>query len=95
MQSIASSNSAYRSFARALFAKASLRLARRVSEVDTQTDAFLDRPPTPLFVPHKTGVDIETQVRPARSFACVGTAPCGAHHLVATACQGLSPLRRS
>lgn len=28
----------------------------------TQTDYFLDRPPTPMFVPAKTGVDIETQI---------------------------------
>ncbi|CAH8860825.1 unnamed protein product [Trichobilharzia szidati] len=28
----------------------------------TQTDAFLDRPPTPLYVPAKTGVDVETQI---------------------------------
>ncbi|CAH8644858.1 unnamed protein product [Dicrocoelium dendriticum] len=28
----------------------------------TQTDYFLDRPPTPLFVPAKTGVDVETQI---------------------------------
>jgi radial spoke head protein 3 len=29
---------------------------------DTQTDAFLDRPVTPLFVPQKRGVDAETQI---------------------------------
>lgn len=28
----------------------------------TQTDAFLDRPPTPIFVPQKTGVDCTTQI---------------------------------
>ncbi|CAL8084896.1 unnamed protein product [Calicophoron daubneyi] len=28
----------------------------------TQTDYFLDRPPTPLFVPAKTGIDVETQI---------------------------------
>lgn len=28
----------------------------------TQTDGFLPRPPTPLFVPPKRGVDAETQV---------------------------------
>jgi len=35
-----------------------------VDEMDEacQTDAFLDRPPTPLFVPAKTGLDAETQV---------------------------------
>jgi hypothetical protein len=35
-----------------------------VAEADTttQTDAFLDRPPTPLFVPQKSGVDAATQI---------------------------------
>jgi len=39
-------------------------LTDRVEEADicTQTDAFLDRPPTPLYVPAKTGVDIATQI---------------------------------
>ena len=32
------------------------------TEVGTQTDAFLDRPPTPLFVPAKTGQDVATQI---------------------------------
>lgn len=36
----------------------------RIEEADvhTQTDAFLDRPPTPLFVPAKTGLDACTQI---------------------------------
>eukprot|EP00003_Mantamonas_plastica_P014225 TRINITY_DN2467_c1_g1_i2.p1 TRINITY_DN2467_c1_g1~~TRINITY_DN2467_c1_g1_i2.p1 ORF type:complete len:387 (-),score=166.97 TRINITY_DN2467_c1_g1_i2:60-1220(-) len=36
----------------------------RVEEVDsqTQTDMFLDRPASPLFIPEKTGVDKETQI---------------------------------
>lgn len=36
----------------------------RVEEADvqTQTDAFLDRPSTPLFVPAKTGMDAATQI---------------------------------
>ena len=36
----------------------------RVEEADihTQTDAFLDRPPTPLFIPAKTGIDATTQI---------------------------------
>lgn len=36
----------------------------RVEEADiqTQTDAFLDRPSTPLFVPAKTGMDVATQI---------------------------------
>lgn len=35
-----------------------------VPETDntTQTDAFLERPPTPKFVPAKSGVDAETQI---------------------------------
>jgi len=39
-------------------------LTDTVPEVDnnTQTDAFLDRPPTPLFVPHKSGLDATTQI---------------------------------
>lgn len=32
------------------------------AEVETQTDAFLDRPPSPLFIPAKTGVDVSTQI---------------------------------
>ena len=36
----------------------------RVEETDIgmQTDAFLDRPPTPLFVPAKIGSDVATQI---------------------------------
>ncbi|XP_053524676.1 radial spoke head protein 3 homolog [Artibeus jamaicensis] len=39
-------------------------IADRVIEVDMecQTDAFLDRPPTPLFVPAKTGRDVATEI---------------------------------
>lgn len=39
-------------------------LSDRVEEADAeiQTDAFLDRPPSPLFIPAKSGVDIETQI---------------------------------
>lgn len=39
-------------------------LTDTVPEVDTttQTDAFLDRPPTPLYVPQKTGLDATTQI---------------------------------
>lgn len=39
-------------------------LSDRVEEADVecQTDSFLDRPPSPLFVPAKTGVDIATQI---------------------------------
>eukprot|EP00240_Pyramimonas_obovata_P004660 CAMPEP_0118939370 /NCGR_PEP_ID=MMETSP1169-20130426/28682_1 /TAXON_ID=36882 /ORGANISM="Pyramimonas obovata, Strain CCMP722" /LENGTH=401 /DNA_ID=CAMNT_0006883621 /DNA_START=172 /DNA_END=1373 /DNA_ORIENTATION=+ len=31
-------------------------------DVNTQTDPFMDRPPTPLFIPIKIGVDAETQI---------------------------------
>lgn len=31
-------------------------------EMSTQTDAFMDRPPTPLFIPTKTGLDAATQI---------------------------------
>ena len=36
----------------------------RIEEADvhTQTDAFLDRPSTPLFIPAKTGEDASTQI---------------------------------
>ena len=39
-------------------------LTDQVEEADVaaQTDAFLDRPPTPLFVPAKSGMDVETQI---------------------------------
>uniref|UniRef100_T2MB47 Radial spoke head protein 3 homolog n=1 Tax=Hydra vulgaris TaxID=6087 RepID=T2MB47_HYDVU len=39
-------------------------LTDRVEEADifTQTDTFLDRPPTPLFIPAKSGVDVSTQI---------------------------------
>lgn len=39
-------------------------LSDRVEEADveTQTDAFLDRPPSPLFIPSKSGVDVATQI---------------------------------
>lgn len=36
--------------------------ARPEQEVDTQTDAFEERPQTPDFVPKKTGVDASTQI---------------------------------
>lgn len=31
-------------------------------EVDTQTDAFMDQLPAPIFIPMKTGIDVETQI---------------------------------
>lgn len=59
-----------------------------VPETDntTQTDAFLERPPTPKFVPAKSGVDAATQIEDGKA-AChspvpkycmvVATAACG------------------
>jgi hypothetical protein len=32
------------------------------ADTTTQTDAFLDRPPTPPFVPTKSGTDAATQI---------------------------------
>ncbi|XP_010220794.1 PREDICTED: radial spoke head protein 3 homolog, partial [Tinamus guttatus] len=42
----------------------------RIIEVDVecQTDAFLDRPPTPLFIPAKTGRDVDTQIEEGELF---------------------------
>lgn len=39
-------------------------IADRIVEVDMecQTDAFLDKPPTPLFIPAKTGKDVATEI---------------------------------
>ncbi|NXP76309.1 RSPH3 protein, partial [Ramphastos sulfuratus] len=41
-----------------------------IIEVDTecQTDAFLDRPPTPFFIPAKTGKDVATQIEEGELF---------------------------
>ncbi|RVE66335.1 hypothetical protein OJAV_G00106500 [Oryzias javanicus] len=33
-----------------------------VQEIECQTDSFLDRPETPIFIPSKTGKDAETQI---------------------------------
>lgn len=45
-------------------------LTDRPIEVDssTQTNAFMDRPRSPLFVPAKTGVDVETEILPGELF---------------------------
>ncbi len=79
-------------------------LTDTVPEVDTQTqtDAFLDRPPTPLFIPQKTGVDAVTQIEngerarggwrtrgawsQARTPYCRACCSGGAHSLVAWSC---------
>jgi hypothetical protein len=48
-------------------------LSDRVEEADVevQTDAFLDRPPSPMFVPAKTGVDIQTQIIDGDVSTCI------------------------
>jgi len=38
------------------------------SELATQTDPFLDRPPSPLYIPAKTGIDAETQIEDGELF---------------------------
>ncbi|NXJ67134.1 RSPH3 protein, partial [Rostratula benghalensis] len=45
-------------------------ISDRVIEVDMecQTDAFLDRPATPLFIPAKTGQDVATQIEEGELF---------------------------
>jgi len=45
-------------------------LADKIEESDAtaQTDAFIDRPSTPLFVPAKTGADVATQILPGELF---------------------------
>jgi len=37
-------------------------------DIDTQTDAFMDQLPAPIFIPMKTGVDAETQVEDGELF---------------------------
>lgn len=41
--------------------------ARAEQEVDTQTDAFKDRPESAEYVPQKTGVDVSTQIEDSDS----------------------------
>ncbi|KAM9382167.1 radial spoke head protein 3 homolog [Phaethornis superciliosus] len=45
-------------------------ISDQVIEVDMecQTDAFLDRPPTPLFIPAKTGKDVATEIEEGELF---------------------------
>ncbi|XP_069708134.1 radial spoke head protein 3 homolog [Phaenicophaeus curvirostris] len=45
-------------------------ISDRIIEVDKecQTDEFLDRPPTPLFIPAKTGRDVATQIEEGELF---------------------------
>lgn len=42
------------------------------ADTTTQTDAFLDRPPTPQFVPTKLGTDAATQVEQGESMVGSG-----------------------
>merc|ERR1719446_224307 len=37
-------------------------------EAETQTDFLLDRPPSPLFMPAKIGVDVDTQIEEGELF---------------------------
>jgi len=37
-------------------------------DATTQTEAFIDRPPTPLFMPQKSGTDADTQIEPGDLF---------------------------
>ena len=57
-------------------------LSDRVEEHDAeaQTDAFLDRPPSPLFVPPKTGIDAHTQILPGEvpTVCTLDCVSCGA-----------------
>ncbi|XP_053150367.1 radial spoke head protein 3 homolog [Hemicordylus capensis] len=45
-------------------------IADRIMEADMecQTDLFLDRPETPLFIPEKTGTDVATQIEEGELF---------------------------
>lgn len=36
--------------------------------MQTQTEPFIDRPPTPLFMPKKSGMDVTTQIEPGDLF---------------------------
>ncbi|KAL3052340.1 radial spoke head protein 3 homolog [Trematomus bernacchii] len=38
------------------------------SDIECQTDAFLDKPATPLFIPAKSGKDVETQIEEGELF---------------------------
>lgn len=46
-------------------------------DADTQTDPLLDRPPSPLFIPKKSGLDAETQMYPPfYSLFCLFVCSC-------------------
>ncbi|XP_061566455.1 radial spoke head protein 3 homolog B-like [Cololabis saira] len=38
------------------------------SEAESQTEAFLDKPATPLFIPDKSGIDVTTQIKEGELF---------------------------
>ncbi|TKS75463.1 Radial spoke head protein 3 -like protein A-kinase anchor protein RSPH3 [Collichthys lucidus] len=38
------------------------------ADIECQTDAFLDKPATPLFIPAKSGKDVETQIEEGELF---------------------------
>ncbi|XP_053736279.1 radial spoke head protein 3 homolog isoform X1 [Synchiropus splendidus] len=38
------------------------------TEMECQTDAFVDKPPSPLFIPAKTGKDVATQIEEGELF---------------------------
>ncbi|KAK5852804.1 hypothetical protein PBY51_006643 [Eleginops maclovinus] len=38
------------------------------TDIECQTDAFLDKPATPLFIPAKSGKDVETQIEEGELF---------------------------
>ncbi|XP_070705838.1 radial spoke head protein 3 homolog [Pempheris klunzingeri] len=40
----------------------------RATDIECQTDAFLDKPATPLFIPAKSGKDVETQIEEGELF---------------------------
>lgn len=40
----------------------------QTTEIEIQTDAFKDRPPSPLFIPAKSGKDAETQIEEGELF---------------------------
>jgi hypothetical protein len=46
----------------------------------TQTDEFLVRPPTPPYVPAKSGVDSTTQIEPGGRSATIGGSRNWLHH---------------
>jgi hypothetical protein len=65
-----------------------LRACRPVEvDVDTQTDAFMEQLPAPIFIPMKTGVDVETQIYEVRALVAWRAAAEGAR----TCCRRARP----